>query len=310
MPITLSEALTFSTETDCLDFKRSFDSTSTGDWLELLKDIVAFSNSGGGFILIGIGDDGHPSSYDVSPMFTIDPADITNKIYKYTNIQFHDFQLSEALKHSYKIVVLSIGPSLIPIVFTKVGTYATDSQHQKTAFSVGTVYFRYGAKSEPGNTDDLRKSFERLLECTRKSWLDGISKIVEAPAGARIAVLPPEIKQSSSPQAIPVRIVDDPDAPAYYAVKVDDSHPHRAKEIIYEVNKRLHSKRTINSHNIICIRRVYQIQKDIKFCYTMNFTSPRYSEDFVDWIISQYDADTDFFEKTKLEFDRLKRENS
>ena len=46
---------------------------------------------------------------------------------------------------------------------------------QKTAFSAGTVYFRHGAKSEPGTSEDLRASLERELDRIRSSWLDGIT---------------------------------------------------------------------------------------------------------------------------------------
>jgi hypothetical protein len=31
-----------------LDFRATFDRASTGDWCELVKNIVAFANSGGG----------------------------------------------------------------------------------------------------------------------------------------------------------------------------------------------------------------------------------------------------------------------
>jgi hypothetical protein len=33
---------------------------------------------------------------------------------------------------------------------------------------------------------------------------------VEAPTGSKVAILPPEITQSSSPQAVPIRLIDDP----------------------------------------------------------------------------------------------------
>jgi hypothetical protein len=140
--------------------------------------------------------------------------------------------------------------------------------------------------------------------------LDGIAKVVEAPTGARIAVLPPEIKHSSSPQAVPIRIVDDPSAPHYYAMKVDDTHPYRQKDVVKLVNEKLANRKSITSHNIICIRRVFNILTDIKYCYTMNYASPRYSQMFVDWIVEQFEKNEHFFEETKMKFDKLKEESS
>ena len=66
--------LSRSSETDDLDFKAEFHN-KLGDWLEIIKDVVAFANSGGGTVLIGVNDDGSPSGADVSVICETDPAD-------------------------------------------------------------------------------------------------------------------------------------------------------------------------------------------------------------------------------------------
>jgi len=302
----LELALSAPCEDRALDFKRSFDSRCQREWLEIIKDIVAMANSGGGVLLIGVDDDGRTVGVE-SPLL-LDPADITNKIYKYTECQFYDFRVVPAKRDGQSVFVIQIGAASVPIIFTKPGTYSLDSKSQDRVFSAGAVYFRHGAKSEPGNTHDLRHFFEQQLEATRKSWLDGIAKVVEAPAGARIAVLPPEVQHSPGPVATPIRIVDDPSAPAYYAMRVDDTHPYRQKEVIERVNEQLAGRRVINSHHIISIRRVHGVQKNIKFCYTLNFTSPRYSQEFIDWIADQFDKNERFFDEAKQQFDAIKAE--
>lgn len=45
-------------ESKSLDFKREFDPMSTPEWCEIIKDIVAFANSGGGVIVFGVNNDG------------------------------------------------------------------------------------------------------------------------------------------------------------------------------------------------------------------------------------------------------------
>lgn len=80
------------------------------------------------------------------------------------------------------------------------------------------MYFRHGAKSEPATSDDLRAFIDRELELIKRSWLDGISKVVEAPAGSRIAILPPETQPTGPSGAVPLQLTNDPNAPAYYAV--------------------------------------------------------------------------------------------
>ena len=302
----LREALVRTSECADVDFKESFDPSNAGEWLEVIKDVVSMANTGGGIILFGAGNDGSPSGKDVSSALSIDPADLTNKIYKYTDLHFHAFEMINCQKNDVEICALMIGRSPIPIVFTKVGTYEVTTGKQKTAFSVGTVYFRHGAKSEPGTSEDLRQFLVREIEMTKRSWMDGIAKIVEAPTGSIVAILPPEELRQVPSGAMPLRLVDDPAAPAYYAVPIDTTHPFRQKEVVLEVNARLAGNKVITSHNIVCIRRVHSVQKNISFCYIQNYASPRYSLAFVDWIVLQYESNNLFFEETKIQYDALK----
>ena len=298
--------LSRSSETDDLDFKAEFHN-KLGDWLEIIKDVVAFANSGGGTILIGTNDDGSSSGADVSLICETDPADITNKINSYTGIQFHAFDITKAEKDGKDVCVISIRPARIPIVFTKVGNYEpTPGAKPKTAFNIGTVYFRHGAKSEPGNSEDLRKFVEREVEFVKNSWLSGIAKVVEAPAGSRVAILPPESEPAGPSGVLPLRLTEDPTAPQYYAIPIDTTHPHRQKEVVGEVNKQLSGSRKITTHDILCIRRVFEIQKNIEFCYTQNYASPRYSDKFVSWIVGEYDKNKAFFAETKEKYDKIK----
>jgi hypothetical protein len=309
MPIAeeLAALLARTGETADLDFKSQFDIEDSADWLEIIKDIAALANSGGGTILIGVNDDGTPSGTDVAGALAIDPADLTNRIHKYTGTHFHGFEFTECDKEGHEVCAIIVKGCRIPLVFTRVGTYEVAMGKQKTVFSVGTVYFRHGAKSEPGTSDDLRAFLDREVELIKRSWLDGIAKVVEAPAGSRFAILPPEAQAAGPSGALPLRLTDDPNAPAYYAVPIDTTHPFRQKEVVVEVNRKLVGRKAINAHDILCIRRVFNVQKEIKFCYTQNYATPRYSQAFVDWVIQRYEEDNAFFEKTKAQFDHLKQ---
>lgn len=54
MAIALDEAAAASAETDAMDFKAVFEAAVPGAWCELVKDMVAIGNSGGGAIVIGV----------------------------------------------------------------------------------------------------------------------------------------------------------------------------------------------------------------------------------------------------------------
>jgi predicted HTH transcriptional regulator len=147
-----------------LGFKSKFEVADAGDWLEIIKDIAAFANSGGGTMLIGINDDGMPSGADVAGALVIDPADLTNRIHKYTSTHFHGFEFIECEKRGHEICAIMIRSCRVPLVFTRVGTYEVAHGRQKTVFSVGTVYFRHGAKSEPGTSEDLRMFWNGMVQ--------------------------------------------------------------------------------------------------------------------------------------------------
>jgi hypothetical protein len=302
----IQAALLLTGETASVDFKRSLDPGNQGEWLEVIKDVVALSNTGGGVILIGLEDDGAPSHCDVSAAGDIDSAVLTDKIHKYTGTHFHEFEITTAEKEGAAVVAIEIRRSAIPLVFTKVGTYEPTPGKQKNAFSVGTVYFRHGAKSEPCTSDDLRGCVERELDSRKKYWLEGIARVIEAPIGSRVTILPPAGDPTGPSGSVPLRLVNDPSAPSYFAVPIDQTHPYRQKEVAREVNQRLSGRRVINSHDLVCIRRAHNIQQNIVFCYTQNFVAPRYSPAFVDWIVEQYEKDPNFFEQARATYDVLK----
>lgn len=150
-------AETAARESKTLDFKETFDPSENHEWPELIKDFVALANSGGGLIVVGVRNDSTPSGSDVSPVLKLDPATIGDKIERYTGVHFADFEVVEATRAEQQVAVIVVGAVAdAPIAFTKPGTYVPAGlTNQKNAFSSGTVYFRHGAKSEPGTTADL-----------------------------------------------------------------------------------------------------------------------------------------------------------
>ena len=62
-------------ESKQIEFKCGFDPSSAGEWCEVLKDIAAIANSGGGIIVFGVNDDGSLSGLNVDAISAIDLAD-------------------------------------------------------------------------------------------------------------------------------------------------------------------------------------------------------------------------------------------
>src|SRR6516164_1713664 len=158
----VKKALGASRESKRVEFKRGFDANTPGSWCELIKDIVAMANSGGGIIVFGLDSTGAPSGESIAEIESLDPADLTNKLVKYIGVPNFEIETLGLRKRRKKLFALIISGTPFPHVFEQPGTYDIGSGKQKSAFGLGTVYFRHGAKSEPGTTDDLKASMERV----------------------------------------------------------------------------------------------------------------------------------------------------
>jgi hypothetical protein len=212
MPDLAERALNAKRESKYVEFKEGFDPSSAGEWCEVIKDIVAIANSGGGIIVFGLDNSGNPTGDSLDALSRLDPADISNKISRYTGSTQLELEVRQLEKGGLGLFAFVMQPVSIPVVFQKPGTYETGPGKQKTAFSVGTVYFRHGAKSEPGTSDDLRAMIERELEVIRHSWIKGVRKVVQAPAGSRIIAVRPGERIGTTSLASTVRVVNDPSA--------------------------------------------------------------------------------------------------
>jgi hypothetical protein len=193
--------------------------------------------------------------------------------------------------------LITIGSADPPLIFERPGTYAIEGGKQKTAFGAGTLYVRHGAKSEPARSADITKLIDRHLHRARSEWLSGVKKITSAPSGSTISVLPPQVIQSSDPNATPIRITDDPSAPGYQIVNPDKTHPWRQKELVEELNKALPT--TITPYDLLAVRRIHDTDRDPSFVYQHKFGSKQYSPAFAKWILEHYAADPRFFQKCR-----------
>jgi predicted HTH transcriptional regulator len=100
----IERALKAKRESKYIEFKASFNTSSAQDWCEIIKDIVAIANSGGGIIIFGVDDRGLPLHKDLSLLLKLDPADIANKVLKYTATYVPDVEIVELDKNKEKVV--------------------------------------------------------------------------------------------------------------------------------------------------------------------------------------------------------------
>jgi len=293
----LEALFALSSETGQVDFKSQLDVENDSEWLEVIKDILAMANSGGGMIVFGVQDDGAMSEFDAENLLAFDVANITAKVRKWTGIDLPGVSWEKGLRGSKPIVALKVDAVDCPISFIKDGQY-TIQNHIKFAFRAGQFFFRHGAKSEPGTANDLQLAIERKLSVVREQWLGNIRKVVEAPSGSVIQVVTP---QASALAVHEVRLVDNESGVPHKMIHSDQTHPLRQSDVIREVNVRLNGRMTMHQGHMQDIRRVHHIKKKSAFYFKGTFpgSQSQFSHSFVDWIVENFDQNPDFFTQAR-----------
>ena len=293
----LSKALAAASEKETFAFKRDFSPTAEG-WIGLVKEIAALANSGGGVIVFGVDDRGAPSDAGPGSMLDLDPAAVAEQFQKYTGVKI-GVERRAVEKNGQRLAALMVPEADYPIPFVQPGAFSAPAEkreagiHQLTEFGRGTVYFRHGNKSELAEHADFVKFFDRVLERKRQVWLEGIRQVVEAPAGKTAVV---SYDDEPQPLASPSSVV-----PRYVSTDPDKTHPYTPKELITALNARVTDRR-ITNYDILAVRFHYELSHREEFIFQMHMTSPRYSDQFLEWLIACHRADPEFFDRARAAY--------
>jgi hypothetical protein len=298
----VTKCLTAKRESKAVEFKERFDPTDAPQALEVLKDIVAIANSGGGTLAIGINNAGESCGTDVKPVLEYDHAKYCDLIRKYTMQNFADFEVLEGKKDGRSVAIFLINPPEAPLVFEKPGTYPVENNRQHTAFSQGTIYFRHGAKSECGTTDDVRKFISQRVREMQDQFVKGLRKVSAAPRGSQLQVVPRGTARAGLDGALPVRMTLNPDAQGVIAVNRHEIFPYRQMDVIKRLKRVLPTGTAPNTYELQAINKVYKIATEKDLSWQPDFSSRQYSEAFVEWIVDKISNDREFLNKTRSRY--------
>lgn len=291
----ITKCLTAKRESKAVEFKELFVPTDPRQSLEVLKDIVAISNSGGGALAVGINNAGEATGVDVKAALDYDHAKYCDIIRKYTNQNFSDFEVLEAEKDGQKVAIFLIDPPDYPLVFEKPGTYPIEgNKHQQTAFAQGTLFFRHGAKTESATTDDLRKFMQTRFKELQDQLVKGMRKVSEAPRGSELSVVPARMVDTSGMGGIPLRLTINPDAVNAIAVDRHLVFPYRQKEVIKIFKERLPLDLVPSTNDFQAIVKVHNVASNEAFAWQPKFSSRQYSDGLVEWVVEKINEDHDF----------------
>jgi hypothetical protein len=168
----LSELLGRKAEFPQLDYKRRIDLGEKRDELELTKNVAAMQVSGG-YILIGVDDDGSPvedlDDIDTRPF---DEASLRPKLLKY---------LPEPLglvtrtteRDGHALVAICVMPHPDGCAYIKAhGTYTDGKGDEKPVFRAGDVFWRDGTQSVRLTQEGHREIVRRQVAEQKREWIE------------------------------------------------------------------------------------------------------------------------------------------
>lgn len=147
-------------EYDFLDFKVEWYEKS-----KLARDVLAFGNSGGGAIVVGVDDSGE-SIESVGVEEKYDPATFGDKVEGYLPDSVHELYTLETYDYGdsvydeevagldFQVVFIEGAGENSPLVSTKAGS----------SIKEGSIYVRRNTKSEEANHDEIQSLLEKRSE--------------------------------------------------------------------------------------------------------------------------------------------------
>lgn len=185
------------------DHKRSFETNSQKADLELVKDVVAMANSGGGTLVFGRTDTDvfGLSEAEVSALDSARVSDLVDKFIAPNTIRLsHSVQ---RLAGEKVILTLTIDPEPYPIVISRDGTWRPPGEKlDKSILRRGDVWVRHSSKNERVGYEDLREWILSARRDERAQILERMAMLVNLPEGSSLEVVTTSGSRIDSPSQL------------------------------------------------------------------------------------------------------------
>lgn len=205
-------------ETAYVDFKESFNTYEQREWLNIIRDIVAFANTCGGYIVFGIKD----KTFELVGIDEkdwkqlIDPDNIHKKVNAYIQPPLISLTSKKITSDGRSLVLVHIPESVGNThIVVKEGKFKDNSGKEIIRLRKGEIYVRRSGSSQIIEPIDLDAIINRRINYFKDNLLNKISKIVEAPVEHEVLIIArgqEEINTeerkyvlSNAPDAIPVK---------------------------------------------------------------------------------------------------------
>lgn len=106
------------------------------------------------------------------------------------------------------------------------------------------------------------------------------------------------VKTPADGAVVALAAINDPAAVHMIPKNAGELWPHRQKDLISEVNKRLPDGHKMTTHDVTCIKvHLHLLEEHPEFVFKPHkLASPQYSREFVDWIVECHKKDSSLFQ--------------
>lgn len=211
----ITDLIAYKEEDDRLDYKQTIDLASEKEWLGITKDISAFANTHGGYLLFGIDNTANivGLTRDVADIIK-DASKIQQKINRNLEPHISSIRSKEFRFDSSVVVAVHIPQSRgVTHLVSKDGKYKLPNNKDKTTLNQGTFYIRRSACNHLGDSRDLDEAIERRIDHFRESLIEKVARVVNSPASSDVFILSKDPNDKAgerfiiedSPDSIPVK---------------------------------------------------------------------------------------------------------
>lgn len=146
----LVELVALGSEQEALEFKAVVDFADPKHNVEHVKDLLALSLPAGGYLIVGVHNDGSPATNQPAIVDAhFDQATLQQKIAGYVDAAI-DIRSAvhrlDADATAWKIALIYAGPppELLPLIITRQGEYTRPNGGQEVVFRAGQIVVREG----------------------------------------------------------------------------------------------------------------------------------------------------------------------
>ena len=190
-------------ESKLKDYKIAFAPNDAKARVDLVKNLVAMANAGGGQIIFGRNETETPGLDDAT-CTALDSARLDDFVRKYIvpapmEIS-HDIQVMD---NGRFVLTLTVAAARYPIVMARKGDWkGMDSRKDSSIFLKGDIWTRHSSKTERVHFEDLRQWVERAKRDERERILSRITHLANLPEGTEIQVVPSGQQPIDSPKRL------------------------------------------------------------------------------------------------------------